>query len=698
MIKSLNIFGADIIIPESPPIEQIENWGESDIKEQYWKKKNIPIFFEVVEYDKDGNVLLTREQEQYAKEEVRKCKDGFWFFNCGEPTFITGKNYFYLQYWKLEDDIFPDYRDLDRRYFLFLNHWENTPSCLGILIGKKRRQGATSVATSNLVYECIFYKNSFCGLTSKTQIDAKTAFTNMVSFGYRQLPVFLKPKQLNNKDSVSELIFAHKSVEVKGTKGNVIDTDTGHRSKVDYRAPSLNAYDSGRLSRGLFDEGSKFPREVPFSTFISIVSKTLIKGVKRVGFIECPSTTNAMSNGGEEFKKVWDNSNQFKYKRTPTRLVKYITPAYDGYMGFIDRYGMSVIDEPTEDQYKYLVENFVGIGDLMEEDVSLGAKRYLQSRRELLTGTDLEEEIRMNPFSEEEMFLYAGTKCEFNVVNLNSQLTKLEEKPVFLRRCRLEKKETTTKDIFGNITTKDEISFMDDERGGWLLYEEPEKQNNYTQYGSYMEPQSTYFYSIGVDTTKDDFAIHGSKPTICVMKKSNIVNGEERGMYPVAFYDDKTRLDVHFDDEVLKACMWYGCKVNYEIDARTDFYKYFIKMDAATMLEWTPKFAQDPVRKKALEPGTRSGNPYQLSAQLQAAKMYLDGTDPVIYNGFVHKIVFPELLKQLLKYDHSNRTKFDQCIALFMALLPMMSQQTAQQVKDSRPKELLPTYAIKSYV
>ena len=69
-----------------------------------------------------------------------------------------------------------------------------------------------------LIPNCIiFFKNSFCGLTSKTLIDAKAAFTDMVSFGYRQLPVFLKPKQLNNKDSVSELVFAHKSVEVESS-------------------------------------------------------------------------------------------------------------------------------------------------------------------------------------------------------------------------------------------------------------------------------------------------------------------------------------------------------------------------------------------------------------------------------------------------------------------------------------------------
>jgi len=179
---------------------------------QYWRRRPLPDYFNEVEYDKDGNALLNFEQRKYAIEEVRRCKEGYWFMNNGQPIFITPKNYFYLQWWKLEDYIHPEYRDLDRRYFLFLNHWENTSWCLGALIGKKRRQGATSVATSNIVYECIFFKNSFCGLTSKSQVDAKSAFTNMISFGYRQLPVFLKPKQLNNKDSVSELVFAHKTV------------------------------------------------------------------------------------------------------------------------------------------------------------------------------------------------------------------------------------------------------------------------------------------------------------------------------------------------------------------------------------------------------------------------------------------------------------------------------------------------------
>ena len=411
------IYGINIEIPE--PNGYIETWGTDNPKEQYWRRIPLPSFFDLVEYNKEGDVLLTKQQEDYAREEVRRCKEGFFFMSNGKVKYVTGKNYFYLKFWKLEDDIYPDYRDLDRRYFTYLNHWENVSWCLGVVIGKKRRQGATSIATSNIVYECIFFKNSFCGLTSKTQIDAKKAFTDMISFGYRQLPVFLKPKQLNNKDSVTELVFAHKSVEIKGTKGSVIDTDSGHRSKVDYRSPSLNAYDSGRLSRGLFDEMGKFPKDVPASQFLSIVSKTLIKGAKRVGFLECPSTSNSMTNGGDEFKKIWDSADIHKYEKTPNRLVKYFTPSYDGYVGFIDKYGESVIDEPTAEQYEFLVENYADSGDVTAEDIKVGARKYILSRRKDLEGTDLEEEIRMNPCDEREMFMLRNTNCHFDAILLN---------------------------------------------------------------------------------------------------------------------------------------------------------------------------------------------------------------------------------------------------------------------------------------
>lgn len=119
MSNTIEIYGTKITIPDYDGY--VENWGTDIPTEQYWRKAELPDYFQDVEYDKDGNALLDSRQRDYALEQVRRCKEGFWFMNNGIKTFITGKHYFYLQFWKLENDIYPEYRDTDRRYFLFLD-------------------------------------------------------------------------------------------------------------------------------------------------------------------------------------------------------------------------------------------------------------------------------------------------------------------------------------------------------------------------------------------------------------------------------------------------------------------------------------------------------------------------------------------------------------------------------------------------
>ena len=59
---------------------------------------------------------------------------------------------------------------------------------------------------------------------------------------------------------------------------------------------------------------------------------------------------------------------------------------------------------------------------MSEEDIRLGAKQYLLNRRAQLEGVALEEEIRMNPFDEKEMFASALQHCLYNQIKLNAQL------------------------------------------------------------------------------------------------------------------------------------------------------------------------------------------------------------------------------------------------------------------------------------
>lgn len=721
MGEKIKVYGTEIELPEQPPIEQIENWDTGNIIEQFWKRKKLPDIFKKLSYDREGNIELTKEQQDFCLEELRRIEEGFWFLAKGIPKYITGRHYYYLQYWTLENKKAPEYRDVSRRYFLFIWHWRKVWWCRGVMRGKARRSGATSESSSNLTCEATTVKNSKCAIISKTSTDARKVFIFRVQFGYRHLVFFLQPSLSNDKDSKSELVF---NVPISKTKklikAKLIDDVEGLNSMIDYQPTALNSYDSERVTYGIIDEGGKFPPDVPFSQFLSVFSETLVEGSERVGFAEVPSTINEMTKkGGAEFKLAWDDANQFLIKKklartddedsedyfddeddfddneecTANMFVRYYVPAYDGLAGFIDKYGESIIESPTQEQADFIFKK-------TGRKIRYGAKKYLENRRKKLTGAALEEEKRKYSFNEDEMFMQDGIGCEFNAENITNEIKKLEENPSYWRQSRLVIKKSIKKSVFPTVKDKEkkEVGYMDDTKGGWYILEIPNKPNHFEERGGYLEPMNKLMYQIGVDTTQDRIATHGSNPAITIMKRSCIINGEETGLYPVALWISPTRLDIHFDEEVLKACLWYGCSANYEIDRRTDFYRYFCEQNCQAFLEWTPKVMMNPLKKKSPEYGSRSGDPFQLAQMLQISKWYIDGDSNEVYNGHVHRIKHIEMLKQALKYNHLDRTKSDLFVSLQMALVPIFGDIQKPIIPTSiRPKSILPTYKIDKY-
>jgi hypothetical protein len=671
MRQSAEIYGSTIYFPEQPSEENIDGYNLPK-HEQYWRRKELPEYFDEIEYDEDKNAILNDAQKEFASKEVEFCKKGYWFFNNGVPTYITGKNYFYLQWWKLEDDIYPDYRDADRRYFLFLDFWEKVLWCIGIFRGKKRREGASSQATSNLIYECIFYTSSNCGLVSKTNIDSRETFTDMVSFGYNQLPVFLKPRQLNRADSVTELVFA-----AKAEKG--FQNKKGLRSKVNYRAPAENAYDRGRISRLLAEEGGKWQGDAKFSKFISKASKTMIKGAKRVGFCEAPSTVNELTaSGGLEFKKVWDSANQFKSvnKKTPNRFITYFTPAYDNYEGFIDRYGMSVIDEPTSEQYDYLISKWVikdpitkeTVSEISKEDIKLGAKEYVQSRRKGLDGDLLEEEIRQNPCSIQEMFEAANIDCVFDSHNLHERKKELEENPPY-RRCVLFYRDLHSQKSKWRDITKNEKSFH------WQFTSVAElglKDNNkFFQDGLLRRPSRANVGAISVDSYSNSQGgrKYGSKACALIGNRADALNPNNTGKAFGMLYgrpEDKNFLH----EQVMLCAEFFGFPVWYEHTA-DDYDSYFRERGRRGYLGTYPLSMIDPVKRLSAEKhrGTPI-TPFSLTKQLDNAISYIKNN--------CNLIDFVEIIDNALLFDPTDRTKFDIMVS-FLILISVLEERSLKQ-------------------
>lgn len=647
-----------------------------------------------VPYDDRKGKYNKKQAEWVEREETRMTYgNGVYAMINGVNTYLPASYWGYINHWILEHGERPEYREPDRIFFLFMEYLCFETEVLAVTRGKSRRIGATSMGFYFMWWICGRVAEKKGGSISFNNDAAKKNFHSMFMRGFKgMLPCFVR-----DFDSKAES-FVRFIKPAESAKKGVIQKRLGLNSYCDFLSNSINAYDSGRLSFLLGDESGKY-EEMDINTYWSKVTPTLKMGRKKVGFAYFPTTVNPKNKGGETYEKFWSESDQNEINKatnepyglnTRHKVVRYFVPAYEGYAGCIDKFGASVIDDPTE--------------PVMGNDgmwITEGAKTVIEKERSLKEGEQKMEHRRDYPLDENDMFAFAAGVCEFNEENIISQINFIKENPskCYWRQMRLVHKKQIIKSIYPDKKDieKTIVTPMDDKKGGWYILEFPQKQNHFSDRGGWKEPMNKAMYQIGVDTTQDRVAVAGSNPAICVFKKSCTIDGEETGLYPVALWVSPTRMDIHFDDEVLKACLWYGCQANYEIDRRTDFYRYFCKENSQLFLTWTPKIMQNPLKpNKAPEYGSRSGDPFQLAQMLQISKWYIDGDSMEIYNGHVHRVKHIPLLKEALYYDHLDRQKSDLFVSLQMALVAVFGEMQMPKNKiNTKPARLLPTYKIK---
>ena len=107
-----------IALPEKPK----KVYRRSRVKkEQYWEAKEYPKALKSIPTIFAWNETGKEFQEKwipYIETEFERREDGFWFYNNGEPTYITGSHYMYLQWTKIDVGV-PDYRESNRIFFIF---------------------------------------------------------------------------------------------------------------------------------------------------------------------------------------------------------------------------------------------------------------------------------------------------------------------------------------------------------------------------------------------------------------------------------------------------------------------------------------------------------------------------------------------------------------------------------------------------
>jgi hypothetical protein len=293
-------------LPSPPDLELIDGYG-LPIQEQRFHRLEIPVKLRRLEKlalsklearrAKNKNFVITLYKLQsvywdilenkrglYAEEIqfIRKLwwhrLYGYWFYNRGKPTYITGWHFMYLNFWHMPDvkGGYPEYRDRDRKEFLFHQYCYTTTetfeqlsedglaikgengyvmkdmgrrTCYGPGQSKNRRSGNTNKGLNNVM--CITTTTLGTdggGVMSYTGNNAESHFRQKLVIAWNRYPLFFKPLCTSGSNPTS-LDF------------NVVDSEFrlhGLQTGITYASTSnAKFYDGKKLVGVLMDEEGK---------------------------------------------------------------------------------------------------------------------------------------------------------------------------------------------------------------------------------------------------------------------------------------------------------------------------------------------------------------------------------------------------------------------------------------------------------
>lgn len=543
-----------ISLPSPPPLHLIDGYGLPP-REQRFKRQQVPKKLQSLYQDvKEGlenfatgrssyKVTLYKVQvafwnrlknaQEVYKDEIEWLKKiwwhrvhGYWFFNNGKPTYICGWHFMYVNFWqytetKKSGDKFPEYRDRDRRWFLFnwyaytctetfkeidrdgkaikkgdIYEMQDIGRRLSYGTGntKQRRAGETHKSLCIGHEMMTINEGGTAGIISYNNKNSEQHFREKLVPAWQRFPMFFMPYYDGSYAPSNNVRYRVPGTEV----GNV-----GVNSVMNYaESGDGKSYDGSRLIFILTDEEGK-TTEYSVSARWDVLKECLStgNGMQIHGLSIHPSTVEDINGDGAKSYKELANQSNFYIRneatgRTTSGLFWQFYPAYDGLEGFVDSYGYSVI------------------GDLKpwqkEEGFRIGADVYLKKERQQLLASGRPEDIdryrslcRKFPIQYADSWIGDYGGIGWDVLKIDAALSELDR-----NRDRLPRR--------GNFIGNPEegVRFEDDPEGRWYLSQtlSPKDANRKQRksivdmvtgnYKLVYEPENKLKYTAGADPYK----------------------------------------------------------------------------------------------------------------------------------------------------------------------------------------------------
>ena len=672
--ESIELGGLLIVLPAQPPKKKIAGHGRPDHL-QLWERISMPEeLSRIKSMDEWGEMPREFRQKfsSYIEEEFRRRRDGFWFYNAGLPTYITGRHYMMLQ-WTRMDIGHPSYLEFQRNIFLHLAACEADPRCIGQLYTKCRRSGYTNICSAVLVDEATQVKDKLLGIQSKTGKDAQeNIFMKKVVYMFRHYPFFFKPIQDGTTNPRMELAFREPSKRI--TKNNkTSQTGEALNTVINWKNTTNNAYDGEKLHIMYLDEAGKWEKPTDIRDAWRIQRTCLIVGRKIVGKAMVGSTVNPMDKGGKEYKDLWQDSNPSERNangRTRSGLYRLFIPAYESLEGFFDVHGRPIIEDPSE-----------AVDGLDGDSIDSGSKTFLKNERSSLKGdpSELNEVTRQFPFTTDEAFRDSIDGSLFNIGKIYEQIQYNDElfpNPV----------------VRGNFVWKGgqqdtEVVFKPDHQGRFKIsWMPPVEMRNKKKFDKNKRIAPNAELGVGgVDSYDLDATVdgRGSKGALHLYNKFHM---EHPANMFVVEYASRPPLAKIFYEDCLMAAVFYGYPLLIE-NNKYGIARYFESRGYDGYLMDRPRHLLSANAKVNVKTkGIPSNSQDVIQAHAHAIEDYIH--DHVGVNretGEYGAMYLNNTLEDWIGFKINNRTKFDLTISSGLCLLA--AQKAKKKKKESNFNE-----------